>query len=323
MADLDKLLNINFPTSPNREIGLILVTGATGYIGGRLIPELLARKYRVRVMVRSLSDEHLKQWPGAEIVEADAMDPDKLNAALKGVDTVYYFIHSLLLGQKNFEQRDLLLAENFRKASEFNKVRQIIYLGGLGDPRTRLSAHLKNRKLVTKKLSEGPIPVTVLRAAMIIGAGSASYKILSHLVRNSPIFFIPNWAKTKAQPIALRDVIKYLVGAMEVDECLGKDYDIGGSTVLSYEDKLRKMAKMLGTKKLFLPAIITNRSFYGYLASILTPVPGPVTRSLINGCNNEVICHDNKIRDLIKFTPLTFDEAIKEAIADEEQGITD
>jgi len=322
MLDQNQLLHINFPSAPNRDVGLILVTGATGYIGGKLIPELLARSYRVRIMVRSISDDHIKRWPGAEIVEADALDPAQLNLALKGVDTVYYLIHSLLLGQKNFEQRDLLLAENFRKASELNDIRHIIYLGGLGDPNARLSPHLRNRKLVTKKLSEGPVPVTVLRAAMIIGAGSASYKILSHLARNSPFLFIPKWAKTKAQPIALRDVIKYLVGVIEVDECRGHDYDIGGSTIISYEDKLRRMTSLLGIKKIYLPAIITNRAFYGYLASLFTPVPGPVTRSLISGCNNEVICHDNQIRELIKFTPLTFDEAIMEAIEDEEQGIT-
>jgi len=319
MSEQEKLLKINFPTSPNREIGLILVTGATGYIGGKLIPELLARSYRVRVMVRSKTAEYIKRWPGAEIMEADALEPDKLNFALEGVDTVFYLIHSLLLGQKKFEQMDIQLAENFRKASGLHSVKQIIYLGGLGDPKTKLSPHLRNRKLVTRKLSEGPIPVTVLRAAMIIGAGSASYKILFHLVRNSPIFFIPRWAKTKAQPIALRDVIKYLVGVMEVDECKGQDYDIGGSTVLSYNDKLKRMTSLLGIKRLFLPALISNRAFYGYLASLLTPVPGPVTRSLISGCNNEVICHDNRIRELIRFTPLTFDEAIREAIADEEQ----
>lgn len=317
------LLCKDLTTSPRSDKGLILVTGATGYIGGRLVPELLARKYRVRVMVRSYSPDYVKRWPGAEVVEADALDLEKLIIALKGVDTVYYLIHSLLLGQKKFEKTDLQAAINFRIAAENQKIKGIIYLGGLGDVNTQLSPHLKNRTLVGEKLSQGNIPVTILRAGMIIGSGSASYEILSNLVRNTPIFFIPKWAKTKSQPIALRDVIKYLVGVLELDEANGKEFDIGGTTILTYDEKLTRLAKLLGKNRLFFPALLTSPPVYGYLASLLTPVPGPVTKVLVRGCKNEVICQNNDIRELINFEPLSFEDALKEAILREEKDQID
>jgi uncharacterized protein YbjT (DUF2867 family) len=301
-------------TRPVPEKGLILVTGATGYIGGRLVPELLARKYRIRVMVRTYSADYAERWPGAEVVEGDALNLESLLAALEGVDTAYYLIHSLLLGQKKFEETDIQAAVNFRTAAENQKISSIIYLGGLGDINTTLSAHLKNRTIVGEKLSTGSIPVTILRAGMIIGSGSASYEILSNLVRNTPIFFIPKWARTQAQPIALRDVIKYLVGVLELEEASGREFDIGGSTVLTYDEKLIRLSQLLGKKRLFLPALITTPALYGYLASLLTPVPGPITKVLVRGCKNEVICQNSDIRELIPFEPLGFDEAIREAV---------
>jgi uncharacterized protein YbjT (DUF2867 family) len=309
----------DLPTVPRPDEGLILVTGATGYIGGRLVPELLARSYRVRVMVRSFSPDYASRWPGAEIVQADALNIDQLNAALKGVDTAYYLIHSLLLGYKKFEKTDIQVAVNFRIAAEKQKVKGIIYLSGLGKRNTQLSPHLKNRAIVGENLSQGPVPVTILRAGMIIGSGSASYEILSNLVRNTPIFFIPGWAKTKSQPIALRDVIKYMVGVLELDEARGKEFDIGGKTILTYDQKLRDLAKILGKKRIFFPAWITTPAIYGYLASLLTPVPGPITKVLVRGCRNEAICHDNGIRELIDFEPLSFTEALKTALLREEK----
>lgn len=320
MTDHKRLLCENLTSSPRPDKGLILVTGATGYIGGRLVPELLARNYKLRIMVRSFSPDYAIRWPGAEIVEGDALKPEELAVALKGVDTAYYLIHSLLLGQKKFEETDITAAINFRTAAEEQNIKNIIYLGGLGDVNTQLSAHLKNRMLVGEKLSQGPIPVTILRAGMIIGSGSASYEILSNLVRNSPILFIPKWARTKAQPIALRDVIKYLVGVMEKDDACGKEYDIGGSTILTYYDKLSRMANLLGKRRLYFPAIISTPVIYEYLTSLLTPVPGSISKVLVGGCKNEVICQNNDIRKLFKFEPMSFDDAIREALLVEEKN---
>jgi uncharacterized protein YbjT (DUF2867 family) len=319
MINRETLFCKDLPTSPNPDKGLILVTGATGYIGGRLVPELLARKYRVRVMVRSFSPDYVMRWPGSEVVEADALNLEELIIALKGVDTAYYLIHSLLLGQKKFEKTDIQATLNFRIAAENQKIKSIIYLGGLGDINTQLSPHLKNRTLVGEKLSQGPIPVTILRAGMIIGSGSASYEILSNLVKNSPIFFIPKWARTKSQPIALRDVIKYLVGVLELDETKGREFDIGGTSILTYDEKLVKLSQLLGKKRLFFPALITTPGLYGYLASLLTPVPGPITKVLVRGCKNEVVCQNDDIRELIKFEPLSFEEALKKVLLREQK----
>ena len=209
------------PTRRRPEIGKILVTGASGYIGGRLVPELLARGYQVRAMVRMASPVYETRWPGAEIVVADALRPESLQAAMQDVHTAYYLIHSLLLGPDKFEQAEIKAAANFRKAAERAHVSRIIYLGGLGDIRSRLSDHLRSRMKVAEELADGKVPVTVLRAAIIVGSGSASYEIIKHLVKNLFVILIPRWAKNKCQPIAIRDVIKYLVGALETPETRG------------------------------------------------------------------------------------------------------
>ena len=199
----------DLPTTPLPELCTILVTGATGYIGGRLVPELLERGYRVRVMVRGIAPEILERWPDVEVAVADALEIDSLMRALEGVHTAYYLIHSLLLGQKKFESADIEAAINFRKAAEKQGVKRIIYLGGLGDVQSELSTHLKSRITVAQELMRGTMPTTFLRAAIIIGSGSASYEIIKHLVRNCPVILVPQWARTKCQPIAIRDVIKY------------------------------------------------------------------------------------------------------------------
>jgi len=196
-------------------MGKILVTGASGYIGGRLVPELLARGYQVRAMVRAASPEHEARWPRAEIVVADALEPGDLKRALKGVHTAYYLIHSLLLGPEEFSAADIQAAINFREAAEQAGVKRIIYLGGLGDIQAALSEHLRSRIRVAQELARGKVPVTVLRAAIIIGSGSASYEIIQDLVKKLCLILIPYWARNKCQPVAIRDVIKYLVGVLE------------------------------------------------------------------------------------------------------------
>ncbi|NNJ70810.1 MAG: NAD(P)H-binding protein, partial [Kiritimatiellales bacterium] len=201
----------DLPTRPRPEIGTVLVAGATGYIGGRLVPELIGRGYAVRVMVRAESSEHAERWPEAEIVVADALDQEEVLQALDGVHTAYYLIHSMLFGLHKFEDADAHAARNFREAAEAQGVRRVIYLGGLGDTKTALSTHLASRSKVAEEFEQSTVPTTILRAAIIIGSGSASYEMISHLVRRIPVFLVPGWAKTKCQPIGLRDVIKSLV----------------------------------------------------------------------------------------------------------------
>lgn len=306
-------------TVPLPSIGTILVTGATGYVGGRLVPELMARGYRVRVLVRAVKSGAEERWPGAEVVVGDASDLESLNRALNGVHTAYYLIHALLIGA-GFEAMDAANARHFRQAAEKNGVRRIIYLGGLGDVRTFLSPHLRSRMQVASELqSSRTIATTVLRAAIIIGSGSASYEIIHHLVRRLPVIIIPCWTRTRCQPIAVRDVVRYLVGVLEKPETAGASFDIGGQDVLTYETMMRALAGILGKRRLFLRPLFSSVRFYAYFAGLLTPVPAPIVRSLMEGLRTDVVCTDTRIRDHLPFQPLSYREAMVEAMTREEQ----
>lgn len=309
----------DLPCRPQPEMGRILVTGASGYVGGRLVPELLARGYHLRVMVRGVSDEYKQRWPGVEIVIADALDLDSLTTALEGIHAAYYLIHSLLLGRKEFESKELQSAQNFRKAAEEKGVGRIIYLGGLGDICTPLSPHLKSRMKVSEELGSGTVPTTVLRAAIIIGSGSASYEILEHLVKSLAVIPIPRWAKTKCQPIGIRDVIKYLVGTLETGETMGRSFDIGGRDVLSYREMLEIFTNLLGKWRLFVPCPLTHVGLMAYIASFLTPVPAPIIQCLLEGITSKVICQNDDIKGLLPFQPLSYKEALIRAMSREEQ----
>lgn len=313
------MLAAELPTSFREEIGTVLVAGATGYIGGRLVPELIARGYRVRVMVRAGSPEHAERWPEAEVVVADALSEEEVAEALRGVDTVYYLIHSMLVGKRKFEDADTRAARNFRLAAEQQHVKRIIYLGGLGDTQTNLSTHLASRSQVAEEFAKGGVPTTILRAAVIIGSGSASYEMINHLVRKIPLFPVPTWAKTRCQPIGLRDVIKSLVGVLELPETAGRTFDIGGSDVLTYEGLLKAHAEVLGKKRLFIPSPISNIGFYSYITSLLTPVPAPITWCLMESVVNDVVCQENEIEQLIPFRRISCKEALVLALSREEQ----
>ncbi|OGU38242.1 MAG: hypothetical protein A2X61_02900 [Ignavibacteria bacterium GWB2_35_12] len=308
------LLCRGLPTEPQPSMGRILVTGGTGYIGGRLIPELLARGYKIRVMVRSYFPEMYDNWPEAEIIVGDVFDSDSLGKALEGINTAYYLIHSLLLGKKKFQTADILAAANFRKAAEEKNLKRIIYLGGLGDPKSSLSAHLKNRMLVAQELQKGKVPVTSLRAAIVIGSGSASYEMIKHLVKNCPVFLIPKHAKANCQPIAIRDLIKYLVGTLETSETSGKSYDIGGSDIINYEMMLKVQSDIVNKRRLFLPSFFIPIKFYSYIVSFLTPISPLIVMSLMESCKNDAVCKSDDIRKIIQFEPLGYKESLLRAI---------
>lgn len=317
--DTGDLFCNDLPSEFQPHIGKILVTGASGYIGGRLVPELLARGYKVRIMVRGISPEYSALWPDAEVAVADARDIDRLRIAFKDIDTAYYLIHSLRLGPKEFASADIQAARNFRQAAQELKIRRIIYLGGLGDIRSPLSSHLRSRAEVAEELKEGRVPVTILRAAIIVGSGSASYEIIQHLVRKLRIIPVPPWAENRCQPIAIRDVIKYLVGALEIPGTSGKSFDIGGRDALTYKMMLKVPAELLRKKIIFLPVPFSNIQFYAYIASLLTPVPASITECLMEGLKNEVICRDESIKDVLPFKTLSYKEAIVRAMSREEQ----
>jgi uncharacterized protein YbjT (DUF2867 family) len=319
LSDINTLLCHDLPTRPLSGAGKVLVSGASGYIGGRLVPELVARNYQVRAMVRADAAVCGARWPEVEPVEADALNPESLRKAFAGVETAYYLIHSLLLGPRGFEAADVQAAIHFRDAAAQSGVRRIIYLGGLGDRQTSKSRHLQVRMRVAEELKKGPVPVTILRAAIIIGSGSASYEIIRHLVNRTPVLFIPRWARTRCQPIAVRDVIKYLVGVLETPETAGRDFDIGGPEILSYELMLKTFAEVIRKKILFPSAPISYLPIYAYAASLLTPVPAPITLSLMGGLKDEVVCLNKDIRRLIPFEPLSYREAVIRALTREEQ----
>lgn len=313
------LFCVDLPSKFQPHLGKILVTGASGYIGGRLVPELLARGYRVRVMVRGISPEYSKLWPGAELAVADAREIGRLKIALKDIDTAYYLIHSLRLGPKEFASADMQAARNFKQAAEEMKLKRIIYLGGLGDIRGPLSSHLRSRAEVAEEIKRGKTPVTILRAAVIVGSGSASYEIIKHLVKKLRIILVPPWAKNRCQPIAIRDVIKYLVGALETPQTIGKSFDIGGKDILTYQMMLEVLGEVLRKKMIFVPTPFSSIRFYAYCASLLTPVPVSITECLLEGLKNEVICQNENIKNILPFEPLSYKEAIIRAMSREEQ----
>lgn len=309
----------DLPTAPNPSLGLVLVTGASGYIGGRLVPELVARGYRVRVMVRGRSPEYARRWPEAQIAVADALDPESLGRALQGVSVAYYLIHSMLLGPGEFAAADIEAARGFRAAAERAGVKRMVYLGGLGDVHGRLSQHLRSRAEVAEELKRGSVPVTVLRAAIIIGSGSASYEIIKHLVSKLPVITVPRAIHSKCQPIAVRDVVKYLVGVLEAPETAGRSFDIGGDEVYTYEELMKAVAEVLQLKRLFIHTRFLGIRAYAYLAGLLTPVPSQITRCLMEGLRNDVVCEGEGIRKIIPFKTVTFREAIVRALSREEQ----
>lgn len=287
------------------------------------MPELLARGYQVRAMVRDNSAQYRERWPQAQIALADALKIEELTEPLKGIHTAYYLMHSLLKGPKEFETVDLQAAVNFRKAAEENKIKRIIYLGGLGDRKISHSHHLQSRMAVAEELKRGEVPVTILRAAIIIGSGSASYEIMNHLARKLWVVPLPYWVHHRCQPIAIRDVIKYLVGVLEVPETAGEEFDIGGKDVLTYKKMLKSFAGYLNKKRLLIPLPFFSISLSAYVTSLLTPVPAPIIKCLMEGLKDDVVCKDDRIRKILPFDPLTYKEAIELAVSREEQDMVD
>ena len=272
-------------------------------------------------MVRSASPEYSARWPKAKVVVADALDEDRqsLEKALEGIHTAYYLLHSLYLGPEDFEAADIRAARNFREAAQKQKVKRIIYLGGLGDAQSSLSSHLRSRMEVAEELQRSEIPVTILRAGIIIGSGSASYEIIMHLVRRLRVLFIPSWAQNRCQPISVRDVIKYLVGTLEVPQTAGRHFDIGGTNVLTYAKMLMILSRVIGLKLFFIPSPISNISIFSYFVSLVTPVPAPITKCLMEGLKNEVVCQEQSIKEYVPFKTMSYKESIIRALTREEQ----
>lgn len=296
----------------------VLVTGATGYVGGRLIPKLLEMGFAVRAMGRSVAKLEGKTWaesPNVELAAGDVLDPASLEPVLRGCSAAFYLVHSMLPGQGDFEDADRVAAGNFRDAAAAAGVGRIVYLGGLGDDGPGLSAHLKSRDEVGKILSEGSVPVTVFRAAAIIGSGSSSFEILRYLVDRLPVMITPRWLSTPNQPIAIRNVVGYLAGCLRRPETAGRTFDIGGSEALTYRRLMEIYAEEAGLPKRFIiPVPVLTPRLSSYWIHLVTPLPASIARPLAEGLRNPVVCRENSIREIIPQDILSPREAIRLAL---------
>jgi uncharacterized protein YbjT (DUF2867 family) len=296
----------------------IAVLGATGYIGGRLVPELLARGWTVRAVGRNPDKLRCRAFaahPRVELARADALDRPALTAALEGCSAAFYLVHSMFPGVHDFEDRDKRAAQTMRDAARDAGIGRIIYLGGLGDPGAGLSAHLKSRMEVGEILAGGQVPLTWLRAAMILGSGSASFEILRYLVDRLPVMVTPAWVKSLCQPIAVTNVIDYLAGCLDQPATAGRTFDIGGPDILSYRDLFDVYARVAGLRRrIIIPVPVLTPRLSSYWIQMVTPVPSSLSRPLAEGLRNTVVCRENAIRDLVPTHLLSAEEAMARAL---------
>jgi uncharacterized protein YbjT (DUF2867 family) len=304
--------------------GTILLTGATGYVGGRLVPRLLEAGYRVRCLARSAPKLAARPWasdPRVEIVEADLADARATAAALRGCQAAYYLVHSMVATGASYADADRRLAETFAAAAAAAGISRIIYLGGLGEQGQGLSEHLSSRREVERVLAAGPVPVTVLRAAMIIGAGSASFEILRYLVERLPIMITPRWVTTPSQPIAISNVLQYLVACLAVPATVGRTLDIGGPDIVTYLELMRIMAEERGLRRrLIIPVPVLTPRLSSLWIHLVTPVSHRIARPLAEGLRNPVICRGDEAARLMPQRLLGVRESIRAALDQMAQG---
>lgn len=293
--------------------GTVLVAGASGFIGQRLVRALVAEGERVRCLVR----RDLPLPSGVETARGDLLEPETLPYTLDGVDTVYYLVHSMAAGRSGFEQRDRSAAQNFTKAASRAGVRRVIYLGGLGETGVELSEHLRSRLEVGEILLGGSFATTFLRAAIIFGAGGASFEMIRFLVERLPVMITPLWVSTRCQPIAVGDVIRYLTGCLHEERTAGGTFDIGGPEIITYREMMERFARIEGRRLLIIPVPVLTPKLSSYWVGLITPVKPSIAMPLIEGLANEVICRDNRIRELLPIPLTPFDEAVRIALAEE------
>jgi uncharacterized protein YbjT (DUF2867 family) len=289
----------------------VLVTGATGFIGRRLVPDLQAAGYAVRAMTRR---PEAYDGPG-EPVGADVHDPDTLTPALDGVDVAYYLVHSL--DAADFEQRDARAARAFGEAAATAGVRQIVYLGGLGAEEDGLSAHLRSRREVEGLLGEAGVPVTVLRAGIVIGRGGISWELTRQLVKNLPAMVVPRWVSTRTQPVAVDDVIRYLVGVADEPRALDRVFEVGGPEQMTYLRMLEVASEVMnGRRAPIVPVPVLTPRLSSYWLALVTDVDTTTGRNLIDSMGTEVVVTDRSIEEIVPGDPIPYEEAVRRALED-------
>jgi uncharacterized protein YbjT (DUF2867 family) len=289
-----------------------LIVGASGYVGGRLAARLIDRGVDVRLASRDprgLSE----RFPEAEVVKVDLLDRETLGPALEGVGTAYYLAHSMAGGEHGFEIRDLQAARWFASAAREASVGHIVYLGGLGDPASELSPHLSSRQETGAELASHGVPVTEFRAAIIIGSGSASFELLRSLVEHLPVMVTPRWVRTLCQPIAIRDVLDYLMEAADHPERAGI-VEIGGPDVLSYAEMMHTYARLRDMRRLMIPVPVLTPRLSSYWCNLVTPVPSSIARPLIEGLRSEVVVRDPAPAEAFAVRPMGYEAAVRRAI---------
>ena len=305
----------------------VLILGATGFIGSRLIPELQKRHVRLRLLARDPSRISFRSFEekDVDIVKGDLLTGEGLREALEGIHTAYYLVHSMggksLFKNSEYAEQDKQVARNFIERANISGLRRLIYLGALGEKTDLLSEHLQSRAEVADILSSGkPLP-TVLRAAIIIGAGGASFEMLRYLVERLPVMVCPKWVETRIQPIALSDVLAYLVGCLVNSETAGQTFDIGGPEILTYREMMQGYAEARGlARRLIFNVPFLTPLLSAYWVDLVTPVPSGIAHPLIEGLKNEVICRDSRIDKYIPIHKTPFREAVKTAFSEEREG---
>ncbi len=297
----------------------VLVVGATGYVGGRLVPRLVERGHRVRAMGRSAEKLFCRPWgrhPLVEIAEGDALDLDSLVRAARGCRSAVYLVHSMNASKAAFAQADRQAARNMAAAAQAAGLERIVYLGGLGDPADRaISKHLVSRHEVGDILQSGAVPATVLRAAMILGSGSASFEILRYLVERLPVMITPRWVHTPSQPIAVTNVLGYIIGCLETPATAGGTFDIGGPDVLTYRDLIDIFAQEARLpRRRVIPVPVLTPALSARWIHLVTPVPASIAQPLTEGLSIPTVCRDHRIRDLVPQRLLSCREAIRLAL---------
>jgi uncharacterized protein YbjT (DUF2867 family) len=298
-----------------------LVTGATGYIGGRLVPALLEAGYQVRCLVRDARRLQGRPWSDqVEVVEGDALKPETLVPAMEGVWAAYYLIHSLT-DTKEYRERDKIVARDFGRVAKEAGIQRLIYLGGLGDPAAELSVHLRSRQETGDALAEAGVPVTEFRAAVIVGAGSLSFEMVRYLTERLPVMICPRWVYSRIQPMAIRDVLQYMVRALEVPESAGRVIEIGGADVLTYADMMKGYAKVRGLRRLLIPVPVLTPRLSAHWVHWMTPVHANIVYPLIEGLRNEVIVRDDTAKMLFPdIEPVGYETAVERALSSLELG---
>lgn len=295
----------------------VLVAGATGFVGRQLCPALADAGHEVVAMTRHPEDYH----GAGEPVRGDVADPESLSSAMQGCAAAYYLVHRL--GERDFARADAAAATVFGQAAAKADVSRIIYLGGLGDGADDLSEHLRSRREVEGLLGQAGVPVTVLRAGIIVGHGGISWEITRQLVEHLPAMITPRWVHTRTQPIAAGDVVRYLVGVLEPSEAVGRVFEIGGPEILEYVQMMRRVATIEGRPLLVVPVPLLSPSLSSRWLSLVTDVDVATGRALIDSMGNEVIVRDDSIRSVVPFEPMDYDSAVLAALGErarERQG---